>query len=240
MSEHFPGFIKKMKTKPNLMIATPAYGCQLHMDYLNSMLALKEGALKSRIDIDFVTIGNQSLVPKARNDLASYFYFNKKYTHLIFIDADIGIPNNCIPALLKRNVDVIGVPVPLKGFNKNGSPVLNIGEILDVSDGLAETTLVGSAVLMFSRKVIEALVKISDVYYNDRKFSRGGFLTEQAYDIFKTGVINKEYYPEDFYVCYRLRELGYKIYVDLTIPVQHNGMWTFQTTLNDLFKLCLN
>lgn len=215
----------------NLMIATPAYNCQMHMDYHNSMLALQEGALKSGINVDFVTIGNQSLVPKARNDIASYFYVSKQYTHLVFIDADVGSPSNCIPALLKRDVDIIGVPVPLKGVDEKGSPVLNIGEVLHIKDGLAETTHVGNAILMFSRQAIDSLVNISDVYYNDPEYSRGSFLTRKAYDIFKIGVVNERYLPEDYYVCHRLREqLGYKIYIDLTIPVKHNGMHSFSTT----------
>jgi len=36
------------------------------------------------------------------------------------------------------------VPVPLKGYNEDGSPVLNIGEILNVENAMAETTHVGN------------------------------------------------------------------------------------------------
>jgi len=215
----------------NLLIATPAYGCQLHIDYFNSMVALLRGAMKSNINIDFLTIGNQ-VTKKARNSMISYFYEHKEYTHYVHVDADMGIPNDCIPKLLKRKVDVIGVPVPLKGYNPDGSPVLNIGEILNITkDGLAETTHVGNAVLMFSRKAVNALIKISKLYDDNPEYSRGQTLGSKAWDVFYVGVMEDGVYrPEDYSTCYKLRKLGFKIYLDMTIPVKHNGMHGFQTT----------
>ena len=215
----------------NLLIATPAYGCQLHTDYFNSMIALVRGAMKSNVNVEFLTIGNQ-VTKKARNSMISYFYEHKEYTHYIHIDADMGIPNDCIPKLLKRNVDVIGVPVPLKGYTPDGLPVLNIGEILNITDdGLAETTHVGNAVLMFSRKAVEALIKNSEPYEDDPRYSRGGTLGDKAWDVFYVGVMEDGVYrPEDYSTCYKLRKLEFKIYLDMTIPVKHNGMHGFQTT----------
>ena len=215
----------------NLFIATPAYNCQLHTDYFNSMMSLLRGAIKSNIDIEIVTVGNQSLVPKARNSLISYFHENKQYTHIIYIDADIGIPPYCIPRLLQRNVDIIGVPCPLKGYDERGLPVLNISDILNCTpDGLAETTHVGNAILMLSRKAVDDIIEVSEEYEDDPKFSRGQPLTTKCYDVFKIGIVDGKYLPEDYYLCHRLRELGYKIYIDLTIPVKHNGMHGFSTT----------
>ena len=220
----------------NLFIATPAYGCQLHIDYFNSMMALKTGAMEKGINVDFGLLGNQSLVPKARNTLISHFYHNKQYTHIIFIDADMGIPNFCIPRLLSRGVDVIGVPVPLKGYNTDGSPVLNIGELSNITEnGLAETTHVGNAVLMLSRKAVDSLIEEATPYKSDANYSRGDTITENHYDVFKIGVCgDKGYLPEDYYICHRLRVLGYQIYIDLTIPVKHNGMHGFVHTEEQL------
>ncbi len=230
----------------NLFIATPAYGCQLHIAYFNSMMALKTGAMEKGINVDFGLLGNQSLVPKARNTLISHFHHNKQYTHIIFIDADMGIPNFCIPRLLSRQVDVIGVPVPLKGYNPDGSPVLNIGKIFNQNDnGLAETTHVGNAVLMFSRKAVDSLIEEATHYISDSDYTRGDKITEDHFDVFKIGVYNGEqigikgntYLPEDYYICSRLRELGYKIYLDLTVPVKHNGMHGFIHSEENLNKL---
>lgn len=232
----------------NLFVATPAYNCQLHIDYFNSMMALKTGAIKKGINVDFGLLGNQSLVPKARNTLISNFYYNKQYTHIVFIDADMGIPNFCIPRLLSRNVDVIGVPVPLKGYNEDGSPVLNIGKLFNIDNGLAETTHIGNAILMLSRKAVDCLIASSEEYSVDPSYTRGDSIPKIHYDVFKIGVYNGAnigidkniYLPEDYYVCSKLQDLGYNIYVDLTIPVKHNGIHGFTHTEKQLDLLTKN
>jgi len=228
-----------MKENISLFIATPAYGCQLHIDYFSSMTALLRGAMNSNIEIDFANIGNNSLVPKARNSLISYFYQNPKYTHIVWIDADMSIPNNAIPKMLARKKDIIGLPVPLKGFDENGLPILNVGEIYNFDEtGLADVEHVGNAVLMFSRKAVNDIIKVSDEYYDDSKFSRGASLTNRCWDVFKIGVIDHYYLPEDYYICRRFRDLGYNIYVDFTIPLRHNGMYSFDLLPEHLVKIC--
>jgi len=68
------------------MIATPAYGGQVHIDYLHSVISFKEIPGVSTV---VVTLGNESLITRARNNLFSMFlYSNADY--LFFLDADIG------------------------------------------------------------------------------------------------------------------------------------------------------
>lgn len=228
----------------NLMIATPAYGCVIHIDYLNSMIALIRGGIIHDIGVEIVTIGNNSLVPKARNSLISYFNEHKEFTHLIFVDADMGLPSNTIPQLLKRNVDIIGCPVPLKGYDEYGFPVLNVGNVYSFDEtGLADVEHIGNAVLMLSRKAVTDIINVSEQYEDAPHFSRGEKLAKVNYDVFKIGVVNGHYLPEDYYLCYRLRQLGYQIYVDYSVIPKHNGMYGFEvnkTQQNGIFNRYLN
>jgi hypothetical protein len=228
----------------NLMVATPAYGCMVHIDYLDSMIALVRGGMEHGVGVEIVTIGNNSLVPKARDALISYFHENTAYTHLIFVDADIKLSKDAIPTLLKRNVDVIGCPVPLKGYDEQGLPVLNIGKVFSFDEtGLADVEHVGNAVLMLSRKAVTDIVGVSEKYEHDPRFSRGEKLVQTNYEVFKIGVVNGNYLPEDYYLCYRLRQLGYKIYADYSIIPKHNGMYGFEVNknqLNGIFNKYLN
>jgi len=228
----------------NLMIATPAYGGMVHIDYLDSMIALVRGGMEHGVGVEIVTIGNNSLVPKARDTLISYFNENKSYTHLIYIDADIKLSNDTIPALLKRNVDVIGCPVPLKGYDEQGLPVLNVGKVFSFDEtGLADVEHIGNAVLMLSRKAVTDIISVSEKYEHNPRFSRGEKLVQTNYEVFKIGVVNGNYLPEDYYLCYRLRQLGYKIYADYSKIPRHNGMYGFEVNnnqLNGLFNKYLN
>lgn len=214
----------------NLLVATPCHNRWVHTDYMHTMLKLQRMADSAGIGLDIATLGNQ-VTKKARNTLMSYMHQQKKYTHHLHVDADVGIPAEGILKLLQRNVDIIGVPVPLGGYNEQGGPVLNIGEILSCTpDGLATTTHVGNAVLMFSRKAVDAIVRDSVPYSDDPSFSRGQQLTTKCYDIFLVGVLDGEYRPEDYSTCYRLRKLGFDVHLDLSIAVSHNKMHGYATT----------
>ena len=85
-----------MKNKKyGVMIATPCYGGQLTEAYLHGILSLSIEAQKKNIQIHLNTIGNESLITRARNTLVSQFLDNvdqdpNKFTHLMFIDSDIG------------------------------------------------------------------------------------------------------------------------------------------------------
>lgn len=215
----------------SLLIATPAYGSKVHTDYLHSMLALVRGATVQGVDVDVVTIGNNSLITKARNSFISYFAFQEKYSHLIYIDADVGLEQNTIPKLLKVGVDVIGCPVPLKGYDEDGLPVLNVGEIFSIDEnGIADVEHIGNAVLVLSRNAVAAVVDGADVYKEDGRFSRGSALSETNFDVFKVGVVDGHYLPEDYHLCHRLRKLGFKIYADMNAKIRHGGTFEFEVS----------
>ena len=74
--------------KTKLFIATPCYGGALTEPYFKSILRLVFFFDKHNIPLQFGTIANESLVPRARNTLAAFF-LRSDCTHLMFIDADI-------------------------------------------------------------------------------------------------------------------------------------------------------
>lgn len=208
-----------------VLIGTPAYGCQIHIDYLNTIMSFIGSGLK----LSTLCIGNESLITRARNNIVSYFNENKQYTHLLFLDADIGLPAHALAKLLEHNKDVVGVPVCLKGFSGERS-VLNISEPLERQGDLTRVTKVGTGVLLLSRKAIDELVKNSE-YFVKTNVSRGeSFVNVKVYDVFKTGIYDGNYLSEDFYLCRKLIELGFDIFVDTSITTIHNGNYPFVYT----------
>jgi len=45
--------------------------------------------------------------------------------------------------------------------------------------------------------------------------------------VFKVGVVNGDYLSVDFWVCHRLRQMGYRIFVDPEIATRHQGTTQF-------------
>jgi len=226
---------KKKIEKPYLLIGTPAYGCMMHIDCHNSIM----GLTRIGIQYDHMCIGNNSLVPVPRNSIISFCYMNAKYSHMLWLDADIGIAPESVAKMISWNKDVIGASVCLKGFDENGQEVVNHGSLVSSdTKGLHQTDRIGTAVLLFSKKAVNALIKVSQPYDTNPKFSRGAKMPYVHYDVFKNGAKNGEYVPEDFWACDTLRELGFTIYVDSFIETVHNGNYQFvhKTPINNITR----
>ena len=115
------------------------------------------------------------------NTIISFFKTHEEFTHLLFLDADIGIKGDSIIKLIQHEKDVIGAPVPLKGFDSNGNKVYNITNPIK-EENLYTVDKVGTAVFMLSRKAVEDLCNNSDTY-NGNTMSRGLQNNNINYDV---------------------------------------------------------
>tara|TARA_R100001480_G_scaffold24036_1_gene34229 strand:- start:1265 stop:2047 length:783 start_codon:yes stop_codon:yes gene_type:complete len=96
-----------------LFIATPCYGGMITADYFKSCLQLAALASTKKIELQFGTIGNESLVTRARNTLVQLF-MDGDYTHLMFIDADISFDPESIFRMLDLDKEVVTGVYPRK------------------------------------------------------------------------------------------------------------------------------
>jgi hypothetical protein len=206
----------------NILIGTPAYGGMMHIDSVNSLLDYH----RCKIPFSLMAIGNESLITRGRNTIISYFHSMKEFSHLFFLDADIGFSGESLIKLLSYEKDVIGVPVALKGFHPDGSPVYNTGKILeDCGNGLAKTDRVGTAIFMLSRKAVNDLIERAP-QYSRNPYARGENKDITHYDVFQIGVVNGVYLSEDYWVCNELIKVGYDIHI-ANLPSKHNGNYQF-------------
>ena len=217
-------------SKFNIMLGVPAYGGNVHTDFVHSLLGIESARDHELLEYSLMTISNESLITRARNTIISAFYHNKQFTHLFFIDSDLGFPEKTLPLLLKQNKDVIGVPVPLKGTDDKGNSVLNVGKQLSEMDenGVCEVEHIGNALLMLNRKAAETLCNNSDIY-KPSSLTRGDRQSNEQFDVFQVGVKDGVYLSEDYFICHKLRDLGFKINVLNGIPVRHNGNYVFSS-----------
>lgn len=211
----------------SLLIATPAYAGMVHVDYIHSLLQFR----KENISFDLWSVGNESLITRARNRAMSYFYENReKYTHLLYLDADIRLSAEGLRELLSYGKDVIGAAVPLKGSTPDGSANLNIGrELKLISGNLHTTERLGTAVMILSRKAVEALV---DKAINEERIYYYGAESDprelKMYDIFRVGVVGDEYFSEDRWVCEELKALGFELHISNSVITTHHCMHAFR------------
>jgi len=215
-------------SKPHsIMVGTPAYNGMVHTDYVHSLLGFNSAG----INYSFLSIGGESLITRGRNSILAQFYHTPAFTHLLFLDGDVFLDGADLKRMIDFDVDVIGAPVALK-TKEDGKPVFNINGNLGQKNGLVQVQKLGTAVMMLSRKAVDALVnkavKENNVY-SANPLARGIGDAEKVYDVFQVGVKEGEYLSEDYWACQSLIELGFDINVDLKITTRHNGMRSYST-----------
>lgn len=97
-----------------LCIATPCYGGQVTEGYLQSMFGLVALCMDKKLPIILLTMSNESLITRGRNELVHQFLQVENATHLMFIDADIQFKPEHVIQMIQKNVDVVAASYPLK------------------------------------------------------------------------------------------------------------------------------
>lgn len=82
-----------------LFVATPMYGGQCHGMYCKSTADLAKLTSHYGIETKFFYLFNESLITRARNYCVDEF-MRSDYTHMIFIDSDIGFDPNDVLTML--------------------------------------------------------------------------------------------------------------------------------------------
>ena len=251
-------------TKMNVLIATPCYGGLVHHTYFMSMLDLMKEFAKFGIDNQVIMIPAESLIQRARNFYVSIMLTCKQYTHLLFLDADIGFSGESIVRMLLKNKEIVCGIYPKKGLNwkRIKATVQNLKEDIDdltlenkvldycinlesgkseVDGGLMKILYGGTGCMIIDRNVIEKMAAAlpETKYKNDVD---GYSMSSDAngdnfYALFDCIIDpkSKRYLSEDYTFIYRARELGIETYADLQTNLTHTGSYTFK---GSFFSTC--
>ena len=101
-----PEELREKKFK--IFLGMPMYGGLLSEATMHGLLQLQQWSYERGIGFRFQSMGNESLITRARNTIVSMMMEQQDYvaTHLLFIDADIGFSAQNIERLLCSEKDV--------------------------------------------------------------------------------------------------------------------------------------
>ena len=250
------------QTKPPcILIATPMYGgmCTGHftLGVINVMNRFRE----LKIECHLANLMNESLITRARNELARMFLNDEKFTHLMFIDSDIYFGHDSVERLYNHDKPIVCGLYPKKEINwdrvreavKNNRKDLNyyasnfvfnlpLGKdktkIKLEKNGLLEVRHCGTGFMMIKREVFEKLLKHVPEYRSSTLQDPSGQyvkpIVKQFFDtsIDETGAL----LSEDYHFCELWRKHGGKVFVDLNIHLKHIGSHAFEGDTAELFK----
>ena len=228
-------------TECSVYIATPCYGGMVTEEYAQNLVKTSMELNLNGVPCFVQTMKNESYISRGRMVLMADFMASD-YTHLMFIDSDIGWESHQIAQLLIRDRDVIAGIYPKKML-----PIKYVmnGAKEPEEDGCVEVSDAGTGFMMIKRHVIERLIaahpelKVQPhIFDHTNKFGdtyRQKF-TDNYYAIMDGQVRDGRLLTEDYSFCRRWQDLGGKIYVDPTIRLSHTGTYVFSETEWDSLK----
>jgi len=228
-----------------VLIATPCFGGQLFVGYMINLIKLERLCQIKNIIINYEFIYNESLIPRARNNLVNTF-MKSDHTHLIFIDADIEFEPEDIIKLIESDKHVIGGLYPKKNVNwPNISNFINNNKTIEytpqilksvgkelvtilINDNdlntdadIIETRYTGTGILLIKREVFELMKKayVNDIYECENEKYFRYFDTESKYGV---------YLSEDYWFCDRWRNISGKVYLMPKFRCKHWEIYSFE------------
>lgn len=240
-----------MAKQHNILIATPCYGGLVTNYYLMSLLGLTRVLSDHNVSYDFRTISD-SLITRARNHIANEFLKDKNFTHLFFIDADLGFEPDMVLRYLAFNKDLVCGVYPLKrldiaairgsqadsdgvaeAVSHTYSSTIAINEGNRPENGFLRAEFAATGFMLISRRVLE---KMAASYPNlryggDHAMRVGEAEREGKWAFFDTMIADDEYLPEDYSFCKRWRDIGGEIWIDLESRFSHVGSYVYKGDL---------
>jgi len=241
MYEMSPDALKDIRP----FIATPCYGGAMSSTYVRSLLGLVNLAWARGFAMQTRFLDGDSLIPRARNRLAAEFLADARWTHLFWIDADIGFEPEAALRLLLAGREVAAGAYPLKtdGWPSQGlARALPPGStredfaarharfavnLLDAprqpdADGFMEVQEAATGFMLIARSALERLAAAMPELRYAADPVAGAWPHYRFFDVLAEPD-NGRYLSEDFAFCRRFRSIGGKVFVDTRSKLSHHG-----------------
>lgn len=244
---------------PYILIATPAYGANVKIQYMESVMRTAQALQRRGLRHDFRGTVNAEVVT-ARNFLASLMYERAQYTHLLFVDADMAFAPATVEKLFDAGKPLIGCIYPKKRLNL-GAYARAIREHPDdatalasafnfvvrhpagtknvlVTNGMCGVLGVGMGLTLIERRVFTDLLATGKITRNARHDLGPDGLEGPLFGFFDPlQSEGSKYVSEDFSFCERWVKLcGGEVMALASEEISHIGDFTYSASYLDRLK----
>lgn len=206
-----------------VLIGTPSYDGRIDVWFANSLVATVKEAEKRGIFVHAIYTSYDSLVQRARNSLVK-LALEGGYDDLFFIDSDIEWDPEWFFRLLDRPEPIVGGALVKKSDNEGYTVKITDKQLKYSADKkLLEVDGVGTGFMKVNRFAFEKLWNDASPYKSEGETHRM---------VFDIQVQDGELISEDYIMCNKWKDLGYKVWLDPTITCNHIGIKKFKGDLN--------
>jgi len=210
-----------------VLIGTPCYDGSVGVWYANSLLQTVKRSYQENVFVHAVYTSYDSLIQRARNSLVR-IAIQEQYDDLFFIDSDVEWDPEWFFSLLKRHEPIVGAAL-VKKSEEEGYTVKLEEKKLKWSEDKKIICVdgVGTGFLKVSKFALEKLWNISEHYDSEGQKERM---------VFDVKVKNGDLISEDYVLAQKWQELGYRVWIDPTITLNHIGYKKYQGNLENYLK----
>ena len=236
------------------VIVTPSHDGKFFQNYVVSVMNFVVEAERAGMRVQALLHQGESLVTRARNNCVAQFLANPQWTHLFWIDADIGFSTQAAFRLLRSGYDIAAGVYPLKRENwptegvhagmtqeqfeatftrypinaKASEPTSRV-ELEIQPDGFMKMTDAPTGFMLIKRCVFERLM----ASYPELNYLPDGIGDDDQglhYRFFDVMVDphTRRYLSEDYGFCRLWSGLGESIYIDANSNLTHQGAKTYR------------
>ncbi len=242
-------------TPLHVLIGLPSFRGMVMVNTTGSLLRLVSLFSEIGITCNFVNVDSAE-VTRARNMMASHMMQHPEFSHMLFIDDDMGFEADAILDLIRANKDIIGCVCPKREINlekiyaaaqRGDSLEAAITEGMafvtrhlpnakvEIKDGLCQVAGIGMAVTLIKRQVFQAMIDKNLVTHTPVPEASGKdtFGNTHHYGFFDPLIDSQigSTLSEDLAFCERWRvHLGGEIWALASRRISHIGMYDYSGT----------
>jgi hypothetical protein len=239
------------------LICLPCYDRQItepfFMSTIKAAVAFKEYGMKFGIS----TISD-SLISRARNQLVAKFMANPLFTHLLFIDVDLGYNYEDILKMLWHDKEIMTGAYPIKEINWDKvvnlvnqncqpdkiaekstrfvvNPVMKDENRIRMENGALSIYDAGTGFMLIKRSAFEKLFEAyPELKYVDDTGALKGNERDYSYALFNSYVDDDgRFLSEDYGFGRYWQKIGGQVWVDPSIELTHLGRFEYKGRLID-------
>jgi hypothetical protein len=249
-----------MSSNFSLAIATPTHRGLFSASYVRSVWGLQRACIERGISVELLLLPNLTMIDRARSVLASFFLHRTQFSHMLFLDDDMGFdiddvmrmfdwPQHDVVAAMygSKNIDWARIrQAVLKHPDVHPSQLEQIAgrtdgmyTFLHETDSPAEALQapmpvreIGTGIMLISRACLQRLANAGiPVAAPD---ASSDF---PVHEFFRQKVIDGRLVGEDFYFCNLVREHGGTVYGCAWPRIVHSGPYDFYSNVQGILAL---
>ena len=192
---------------------------------------LGKALVRNNIDHGLLTLTNSSLITQARSKVANFFINNTQHDYLFFLDSDIGFNPEDVLKLLAHQVPIVSGAYPMKIIPERYcvdviQPEQRQGDLLKINGNGMGFVMIHRQVFLDIAKQYPGLKYIPSDYHSDTPHTQAEI--NNSYHYFVEHKTQNGFASEDKSFFHRASQVGYDVWLDTTIRLNHTGYHIYQ------------